>query len=302
MLCVRTNAVALGLSALLLAGCAAGPKPSTAAAAKPVESPVARRYCDALHALPAQRRQECCPRTAATSVADLCTAEVSAALARGAVTLDASAVDRCAAAMAKRLEGCDWVTPVAPPLPAECKGLFQGGLAKGTPCASALECKDGLFCRGASAGRNGVCAPPAAVRAPCSTPFDNLSTFAGGRGDPRHSECEGRCFKGQCYPVAGPGGECISSAFCASGLTCSSGRCTENPPAKLGDACAKVSGCELGAFCNDDGRCVPLKGAGEPCTGVWECRGLRCDRTPGAPTGYCGDPCGGLPTPAAGTD
>src|SRR5262249_386139 len=68
-------------------------KPSAPAAS--AADPVAGRLCDALHALPAKRKAECCG-TSAASLADLCSSEVTAALRRGAVRVDGAAVDRCA--------------------------------------------------------------------------------------------------------------------------------------------------------------------------------------------------------------
>src|SRR5262245_26079232 len=87
------------------------------------EMPLARRVCDALHALPAMRKKECCPAAPDATLTDLCTAELSASLQRGAVVVEPASVDRCAAALAARLEGCDWVRPVLPALPPECSAL-----------------------------------------------------------------------------------------------------------------------------------------------------------------------------------
>ena len=67
------------------------PRPS---GAKP--DPRAQRLCDALHALPAKRKSECCGITL-DSLAPACAQELKASLRRGAVTLDAAAIDRCAA-------------------------------------------------------------------------------------------------------------------------------------------------------------------------------------------------------------
>jgi hypothetical protein len=313
---MRVRRLGPALAAALLAGCAGAQRTRVAPAAASSPAPaadtaLARRLCDALHTLPAQRRKECCPQASEISLAEVCTSELTAALKRGSVTLDAEAIGRCEAATARRLEGCDWVTPVQPPLPEECSALIRGRLAAGTACVSSLECADGLFCRGAASVRAGVCAPPAPARAPCAVPFDNLASFARGQDDPRHRDCEGRCFKGQCYPPALVGQECISTAFCQTGLSCVGGRCREKQPLpRVGEACAKTTGCSAGAYCADEGVCALLKGVGEPCSGSFECRAFGCLKPEGAATGVCADPClvappGGSQAPLAsgsGTD
>src|SRR5436305_6828169 len=102
------------LAAVGLLGCTSPrlvvPPSSSAAAARPAASAVdgtqlalARRLCDALHTLPAQRKRECCPSVAAESLAGVCTGELEAALRRGTVRLDAGAVAACEAAITREL-------------------------------------------------------------------------------------------------------------------------------------------------------------------------------------------------------
>jgi hypothetical protein len=258
--------------------------------ATPAARPLVRRLCNTLHALPAKRKSECCG-AAVGSLADLCTSEMSAALERGAVTLDAAAVDRCVAESARKLDGCDWVTPLAPPLPDACRGLVHGKLEVGVSCRSSLECRDGLYCRGATPGAAGLCAPPAPARARCEAPADNLASYARAGDDPRHRECDGLCIKGECLPWVPAGGPCPSSSRCAPGLQCVSGRCENRKPPGLGEPCAAQTTCAAGSC--QAGQCRPLKNAGEACTLPSECRALACLKAPGAAVGRCGEPCGG---------
>lgn len=299
------------IAALMVAGArsgAAGQKPEPAPTSKPRvarkpaaaagDEALARRLCDALHALPAKRKQACCG--AGASLATVCTQELTAAVGRGTVVLGAAAVDRCAAAAAKQFEGCGWVTALQPELPQACRGLIDGKLKAGATCRSSLECVEGLYCRGASPTGPGVCSPPQPPRTACEIPADNLAAFTREKDDPRHPECQGRCAKGQCLPLTPAAGPCASSALCAPGLNCIAGHCESRPLPKVGESCPGKTECEAGAFCQD-GKCVALKEQGESCRLPFECRGLTCDKAPGASVGTCGDPCGRLasPPPAA---
>jgi hypothetical protein len=256
--------------------------------------PLARRLCDALHALPAERKNQCCG-TGSSHLANVCSEELSVSLRTGAVGLDAAAIDRCAAETSRQLEGCDWVTPLAPSLPEACQGLVRGRLKPGARCRSSLECGDGLYCRGVSPTAEGVCAAPAAPRTRCEVPADNLAAFARARDDARHPSCDGLCLKGQCLPFAAAGGTCTSGAQCLPGLHCIGGRCEDRPLPKRGEPCLGKT-CGAGAFC-DAGRCAALKGEGAPCALPFECRALACVTSPAAKVGKCGAPC--RPTSAA---
>jgi hypothetical protein len=248
------------------------------------------RLCDAVQGLPAKRKSACCG-AAPVSLADACAKELRASLARGAVTIDAAAVDRCAAETAQQLEGCSWVTPLLPKPPQSCRNLIQGQLAAGRTCRSSLECRDGLFCRGTAPGKAGTCAAPVAVRARCDTPSDTLLTFTRNEGDPRHASCAGLCVKGQCLALAPAGGACTSSAFCQPGFSCIAGRCQDQPLPAIGESCAGNTSCGAGAYCQA-GRCSAVKNAGEACVLPTECRALACQTAPGEKSGTCGEPCG----------
>lgn len=267
---------------------AASPVPR-AAAAPAHANPLPRRLCDALHTIPAKRRQDCCG-TAVQSLADACTSQLSAAQRRGSIVLDASGIERCAAATESALSGCSWVRPLLPELPAACSAIVGGRSKQGAACRSSLECVDGLYCRGAFADRPGTCRPPAAPGAACELPADALAAFARAAYDPRHTTCDGRCERGRCLPVARSGGACASSALCADGLRCIAGKCEATRFPRIGEECSVGNPCEAGAYC-DAGKCSPLKDAGAPCSLPFECRALACEKAPGKNTGTCADAC-----------
>jgi hypothetical protein len=279
----------LGATAVAMAGDDAA-RPARADPPASRGQAVARRLCDALHTLPAKRKAECCGASVA-NLADVCSSEVTASLRRGAVSVDGAAVERCAAETARALEGCGWVAPQPPPLPAACLGLVQGTLAAGASCRSSLECRDGLFCRGAGPTTPGTCARPAPARMRCEVPADNLASYVRAGDDPRHAACDGLCIKGECLPFAPAGASCTSSSGCVPGLHCFAGVCQDRELPKVGEACAARTSCGAGAFCQD-GRCRPQKAAGEACTLSSECRALACVKAPGAAAGTCGEPCG----------
>jgi hypothetical protein len=254
--------------------------------------PLARRLCDTLHAVPASRKAQCCGGTP-SNLADVCAREMSDSVRRGAIGLDAARVDRCAAETSRLLEGCDWVTPLAPPLPDACRGLVQGHLEAGARCRSSLECRDGLHCKDVSPIHEGVCAAAAPARTRCEAPADNLASYARATDDPRHAACDGFCVKGVCLPFTAAGGACTSGAQCGRGLHCVSGRCQDQPLPKVSEACTGNTSCGGGASCQH-GVCVALKGEGAPCTLPTECRGMACTMAPGAKTGTCGPPCGSV--------
>ena len=255
------------------------------------EAVKARALCDALHTLPAGRKNACCGMKSA-SLTDVCVQEVSASLRRGAVTLAGEGVARCREETSRLLEGCSWVTPLLPALPDACRGLLIGTLKAGLACRSSLECVDGFYCKSVAPTKSGVCSPPAPAGGRCETPADNLAAFARAKDDPRHGECQGRCVKGQCLPLSPQGGTCASSASCAPGLQCVSGTCQAKVLPKLGETCSGSTSCEPGAFC-EAGHCMAAKDKGETCSMPFECRALECVKSPGTKSRTCGDPCGG---------
>lgn len=251
--------------------------------AAPAPDPLAARACAALQALPAQRKQACCG-TGGGDLSAICTAELAAAVARGAVKLDRARVDACAAASATALDGCGWVGPLLPKPPVECATLVEGALAAGKQCRSSLECSDGLYCRGVTPGGTGTCAAPAEPGGRCENPADNLVSFTRAKDDPRHPVCRGACLKGQCLALIDEGGACPSSAACANGLHCKDGHCTRDALPKLGEACSASAECGDGSICAE-GRCATPKDGGATCKLPFECRSLECSN------GTCADVC-----------
>lgn len=277
-------------STVLLLALLAAAVAETAPAGRTKSDPLAEGLCDALHTLPAKRKQECCGR-AFPSLAGLCTQELSASLGRGAVSVDRAAVDRCTTETSRQLEGCKWVTPLMPPLPDACRGVVAGKLVSGAACRSSLECADGLFCRGVRPDMAGVCAAPGPARTRCEVAADNLAVFTGAKDDSRHPVCNGLCVKGQCLPFSPAGGACQSSGQCTPGLNCISGRCQDRPLPRAGESCAGNTSCGAGAYCQSS-RCAALKDAGEPCASSVECLAFQCVVTPGSKSGTCAEPCG----------
>jgi hypothetical protein len=254
----------------LLAGSAA--LGSAAPLESPRPDPLARRLCDALHALPQSRRAECCGQRTGSSLADECARTLSASLADRAVRLEVLEVDRCVAAASRALEGCDWVGTLAPLPPEACRAVIHGQLTAGARCRSALECGDGLACRGVGPTSPGVCSAPAPAGASCTSPADTLASEASQSGyEEHHPDCSGFCQKGRCTAFVAVGGACLSNAQCAPGTHCALGRCAAGPEPVLA-----------------------LKAGGETCSSAFECKGS-CLKAEGAAQGVCGMQCNSWP-------
>lgn len=226
--------------------------------------PLAERFCDALHALPATRKAACCGGGSSVGLAGECTRVLSDAVARKAVQLDREAVERCGQSSERQLEGCGWVRPQPPLPPAACREVVVGQLAAGGKCRSSLECAAGLHCSG-----SGVCAAPEGPGAACGQRFDLLTSYTGQAAAAAHPDCAGYCHRGVCSETVALGGTCLSSGQCGHGNRCAEGRC--------------AAGAEQVA--------VRLKEAGETCSSPFDCRGW-CLMEPGATQGVCGMQCG----------
>ena len=185
------------------------------------ELPEARQLCDALHLQPAQRRSACCPTATPTASAgapadaqaraDICAANLSAAVAGGGVVLDDRGLAACMDAITAELADCDWVGPTPPPPPAACAGALHGTLPAESRCKSALECAPGLACVGLGEASPGTCAA-----APANASIDVLArdlriTASAARlpsGSPctTDAECRGACLRdaGTCGPRCDP--------------------------------------------------------------------------------------------------
>jgi hypothetical protein len=258
--------------------------------------PLATRFCEAVQALPEQRRAGCCAsvRTGVVPVA-ACVRTLSYALAQHAVILDAAELEACEGAMKKATEGCDWVTPRTTPIPLVCQGIIKGKLAAREPCRSSLECTTGLRCQGLSATDLGACAPPRASRMQCGVGLDTLAAYTRqDHVDRDHPECEGRCVRRQCEDAAALGAECKSDSQCGKNR-CVAGKCAEGSPPALGAACP-AGACAAGAGCVS-GVCVAPKAEGAACTSSAECRGNCVTEDAGA-AGTCAKRCPSVTMPA----
>jgi hypothetical protein len=236
-------------------------------------APIAQKLCDALDELPAKRRAECCGGMPGRTVTSECVRMLSGALSFRAVTLEPKAVDRCAADLAARYDGCDWVGPSSMSLPASCEGLVHGVLAAGTRCRSSLECADGLRCQGVGPTDAGVCAKPAPEGAPCDTAVDALAGYALQNPwlDHERPECAGACVRHRCQAPIALGGSCESDEPCGAGNRCSNRSCTAGSFAQAGEACTGAS-CAGGARCVA-GTCRVPAPEGTACSADAECKG-----------------------------
>jgi hypothetical protein len=257
--------------------------PQMPVAAGPAD-PLAQRFCDALHALPAARKAQCCGGGSSVGLASECTRVLSDAVARGAVRLDREAVERCAQSSERQLSGCGWVRPQPPLPPAACREVIAGQLLAAAKCRSSLECAAGLHCSG-----SGACAAPEGPGAACGRRFDLLTSYTGRAVASAHPDCAGYCHRGMCANLVALGEACLTSSQCGPGRRCSAGTCTEGLFAELGAACSG-SECPGGAVCLS-GKCVALKEAGALCWSPFECRGW-CIKKAGAEQGSCGMQCG----------
>ena len=259
-------------------------------------NPVAARLCTALHALPAKRTAECCGKTPGLLLTGECTRMLSGALSFEAVTLAPDAVDRCVAELEKAHEGCGWVGG-APQIPAGCRGLVTGTLAKGTSCRSTLECTAGLRCQGVGPTDPGVCFPPLPAGAPCETSVDSLVSFTKQSSVFRLvPECEGACEQHRCQPAVALGAACTRAEQCGLGNRCVKSHCVAGALAGDGDGCLASTDCRAGLHCIAAVCAVP-KPAGAACTADDDCLGVCARKEPAssrkekAGTGICANRC-----------
>jgi hypothetical protein len=244
--------------------------------------PLAAELCAALHDLPAQRRAACCAAPGGIVITGECTRVVSAALRAGAVRLDAGAVAACRAALARSLDGCDWVGAFNVTLPPACAGLLHGTLTAGAVCRSSLECAGDLRCRGAGPTQPGHCGPPLAAGAACGLATDTLAVYTRADDVERaHPECAGYCERHRCHDAIAPGGACTLTSQCADGAHCRAGRCAPGRWASDGESCTGGD-CAPGSRCVAN-RCLAPRTSGA-CTSDFECRG-------GCVAGQCGPRC-----------
>jgi hypothetical protein len=216
--------------------------------------PLARKLCQALHALPAERKASCCGTPPQRPLLTECERVVTRSLASRSVALDASAVDACALGMQRALLGCDWVTPSQPLAPPACRNLFRGKLLTGSACQSSLECAGNLHCEGSTPTKAGVCTPPAAVGAACGSHVDALAAYTLTR-DLEHSHpfCADFCslLSHKCQPSPAAGAHCQATVNCGEGQSCIEGVCSTmerraRELARPGEICSTDFDCAAG--------------------------------------------------------
>lgn len=213
---------------------------------------------------------------------------LGAALRARSVALSPDDVDRCVEAIERSLEGCDWVTPLAAPLPPACDGIVRGALAEGDRCCSSLECAEGLHCEDAGPTREGICRAPRAA-GPCGATVDALAAFTRqARYAESHPECRGHCAGRLCAEDVPLGGPCKGPLECGRGRRCVDGRCSDAPLPSVGAACSGGL-CAPGARCVA-GRCAAPRAEGAACSRDVECRAA-CVRPGGRSDGSCGPRC-----------
>lgn len=252
---------------------------------------LAKKLCEALHLLPAQRKAQCCGTQPQRPLLDECARTVAHSLDSRSLELTPSAVEACVTSMQAALTGCDWVTPSQPLTPPACQALFRGKVPVGGACRSSLECEGDQHCSGSSPNRAGVCAPPAGVGASCGTHVDALAAYTLTRDLERsHPFCTDFCslLSHKCEAPPAEGARCAASVNCAKGHTCVQGACSAAPRRQRGQSC-KGTNCEGGLRCVD-GSCRELSRAGQPCKTDFDCATGGCLAAPnGAAT--CGAKC-----------
>jgi hypothetical protein len=250
--------------------------------------PLATKLCHALQDVPASRHAECCGDGKGFVFVAQCEGQLSAALHASVVSLAASDVDACAAAIDKETTGCDWVSTLAPPPPKECEGIVHGRSPAGARCRSSLECANGGRCVGAGPNRVGTCGETPKDGETCGGTVDSLATYVRDiTVDDEHPECTGYCKRSKCAPATPLGEPCTFNGQCGSHKYCAHGQCA-TAPSKIGEACLGAV-CEPSAVCIDK-KSAPLQVVGSACTKDEECVG-GCIVADAGLKGTCGKKC-----------
>jgi len=248
-------------------------------------------FCQALHAVSAERRAACCGRAPERLLLDECTRSVSSSLRAGALSLNAARVAACRTAMQEAVAGCDWVTLGPAPRVGACAGLLSGTLGEGAACRSSLECRAPLHCDGVGVTNSGTCQEPRELGAACGAVVDPLASYALERElDVLHPLCRNFCslLSHRCEATPQAGDSCVASVNCARDQHCVAGHCSDAAARALGESCADAA-CGVGLRC-ENRRCVPLARAGEPCGSDFDCREGGCVATSSGTT-VCGMQC-----------
>lgn len=185
----------------------------------------------------------------------------------GRVAFDPAAAAAC---LRSYVAGCDLGASVADPGP--CGAVLRGLVADGEPCTSPLECGPDSQCTDGAdtCGTVGVC-----------TPLPREGEACAGR-----CALGLLCESGACaslgYDYADLGEACDRVATtCESALDCRSGVCVDPSSAGwpgLGERCTESRGCSPDLRCDEDGWCVLLPALGEACAVLSRCAaGAYCD-------------------------
>ena len=238
-----------------------------------------------------------CKRAAALTLG---TAIVASAVDNPNIEYDPNAAASCLAAIASATRGCE-VDGANTALAASCSEMLLGKLAPGAVCKSDQECApvsgEAVHCSGLMdsdgvISGSGVCvalAPPQHGKTGDSC-LDTCYQASCITGDSANSSLL-PCFVSDglachapdltCQPLAKLGescstGECVSGAFCDSGV-CAAQR--DSGPCNVGDdTCARNS------FCNETGQCELKHPTGSSCTADEACQINHCV-LPGGGTG-----------------
>jgi hypothetical protein len=229
--------------------------------------PRAVALCDALHRAPAEQRATCCHRAPQVQFGEECARVLSLALE--AKTIALRGVEACVDALHQTYDGCGWVGPSEPPLPAACASTVVGAVKEAARCRSTLECESGLHCRGAGPTATGTCQRPGSTGMACELSVDVLVSYSR-LAVGRHVECEGFCQRHRCESLVTDGGSCTLDAQCRSGQRCA-GACVDGERGGVGEGCVP-GGCGEGLRCLA-GTCQRPRAAGQACTQDLECQG-----------------------------
>ena len=213
-------------------------------------------------------------------------AGLSAAVAAGTVSVDASAATACLNASLAPGKCGGTVDPGQ--VWAACPSAFKGKLQPGDACRSSIECAAG-YCD-LAAGCPGKCKAAGKNGDPCPDLVD--------------SDCgDGlACDNGSCRTAAGKGASCEDAACLVAGeqAVCGGGTCGVIVPAAGPDAACgalvkdSLAACPYGTYCRLDGgtatgTCTAAAGQGSTCSGTTLCSpGLECvggSCSAGAPEG-----------------
>src|SRR5262249_17931085 len=107
-------------------------------------APAVERVCNALSALPRERRAACTGHKPGTALTSECERMLNAAVADGSIALPTAAAERCVADQQARYGSCDFTAATALPPLESCSSMALGQRAPGERCRSSLECGSGL--------------------------------------------------------------------------------------------------------------------------------------------------------------